>query len=130
LELGFNARAALITRGLAEITRLGLKLGARAETFAGLAGIGDLVLTCTGLLSRNRALGMEIGRGASLAEALEGKETIAEGVATTESAYELAARCDVAMPIVEAVYRTLFLAQPAAQAIQHLMERELRSETD
>jgi glycerol-3-phosphate dehydrogenase (NAD(P)+) len=130
LNLGFNARAALITRGLAEITRLGIALGARAETFAGLAGIGDLVLTCTGMLSRNRSLGMEIGGGKSLEEALQGKETIAEGVATTDSAYELAKRVGVDMPIVNAVYRTLFTAQPASQAIGDLMERELRSETD
>lgn len=130
LDLGFNARAALITRGLAEVTRLGVALGANPETFAGLAGIGDLVLTCTGVLSRNRSLGMEIGAGKSLREALEGKETVAEGVATTESAYELANRMNVDMPIVQAVHRTLFEEQPAAQAIGHLMERELRSERD
>jgi glycerol-3-phosphate dehydrogenase (NAD(P)+) len=130
LGLGHNSRAALITRGLAEITRLGLALGARSETFAGLAGVGDLVLTCTGSLSRNRSLGMEIGAGLSLAEALRGKETIAEGVATTESALELAQRLGVDMPIVDAVYRTLFRGMPAAEAIGHLMERELRSETD
>jgi glycerol-3-phosphate dehydrogenase (NAD(P)+) len=130
LELGFNARAALITRGLAEITRLGVSMGARAETFAGLAGIGDLVLTCTGVLSRNRGLGLEVGRGRTLREALAGKETVAEGVATTESAHELAARMNVDMPIVEAVHRTLFMAQAPAEAIGHLMERELRSERD
>jgi glycerol-3-phosphate dehydrogenase (NAD(P)+) len=130
LELGFNSRAALITRGLAEITRLGVAMGARPETFAGLAGIGDLVLTCTGILSRNRTLGMEIGRGRTLADALAGKESVAEGVATTESAYELANRIGVDMPIVQAVYRTLFLEQPAAQAIGYLMERDLRSEGD
>jgi glycerol-3-phosphate dehydrogenase (NAD(P)+) len=130
LGLGFNSRAALITRGLAEITRLGLALGARSETFAGLAGVGDLVLTCTGALSRNRTLGMEIGQGKSLQQALEGKETVAEGVATTESAYELAAQRQVDMPIVQAVYRTLFLGIPAAQAIGYLMERDLRSERD
>jgi glycerol-3-phosphate dehydrogenase (NAD(P)+) len=105
-------------------------MGARPETFAGLAGIGDLVLTCTGVLSRNRTLGMEIGRGRTLAEALAGKESVAEGVATTESAYELAKGIGVDMPIVQAVYRTLFLEQPAAQAIGYLMERDLRSEGD
>ncbi len=130
LDLGFNSRAALITRGLAEITRLGVAMGAKAETFAGLAGMGDLVLTCTGLLSRNRSLGIEIGSGKSLEEALRGKETVAEGIATTDSAYALAQRVGVDMPIVEAVYRTLFMAQPAPQAIAYLMERELRSETD
>ena len=130
LGLGFNSRAALITRGLAEMIRLGTALGARAETFAGLAGIGDLVLTCTGSLSRNRALGVEIGRGATLEEALAGKETVAEGVMTTQSAFALAQREDVEMPIVEAVHRTLFEQQPARQSITALMARELRAERD
>ena len=130
LDLGFNSRAALITRGLAEMIRLGTALGARGETFAGLAGIGDLVLTCTGSLSRNRALGVEIGRGATLDEALAGKETVAEGVMTTESAFALAQREGVEMPIVEAVHRTLFEQQPARQSIIALMARELRAERD
>jgi glycerol-3-phosphate dehydrogenase (NAD(P)+) len=130
LGLGFNSRAALITRGLAEMTRLGTTLGARPETFAGLAGIGDLVLTCTGSLSRNRALGAEIGRGLSLEEALAGKETVAEGVITTRSAFALAQREGVEMPIVEAVYRTLFEGLPPRQSITALMERELRPEQD
>ena len=130
LGLGFNARAALITRGLAEMTRLGTSLGARPETFAGLAGIGDLVLTCTGSLSRNRALGAEVGRGLSLSEAMEGKETVAEGVITTRSAFALAQRENVEMPIVEAVYRTLFEGHPARQSITALMARELRPEQD
>ena len=130
LGLGFNSRAALITRGLAEMTRLGTTLGARAETFAGLAGIGDLVLTCTGSLSRNRALGAEIGRGLTLEEALAGKETVAEGVITTRSAFALAQREGVEMPIVEAVYRTLFEGLPPRQSITALMERELRPEQD
>ncbi len=130
LGLGFNSRAALITRGLAEMTRLGAKLGARPETFAGLAGIGDLVLTCTGSLSRNRALGAEIGRGLSLEEAMAGKETVAEGVITTRSAFALAQREGVEMPIIEAVYRTLFEGQPARESISALMARELRPEQD
>jgi glycerol-3-phosphate dehydrogenase (NAD(P)+) len=130
LGLGFNSRAALITRGLAEMTRLGVAIGSRAETFAGLAGLGDLVLTCTGSLSRNRALGVEIGRGATLDEALAGKETVAEGVITTRSAYALAQREDVEMPIVEAVYRTLFEGQPARRSITGLMARGLRAEHD
>ena len=130
LGLGFNTRAALITRGLAEMTRLGARLGARPETFAGLAGIGDLVLTCTGSLSRNRALGAEIGRGATLDEALAGKETVAEGVITTRSTFALAQREGVEMPIVEAVYRTLFEGFPPAQSITALMARELRPEQD
>ena len=110
--LGYNSRAALITRGLHEMTRLGVALGAQAATFAGLAGIGDLVLTCTGALSRNRALGIEIGRGATLEAALAGKETVAEGVVTTGSALALAARMGVDMPIAHMVSRILFEGQP------------------
>jgi len=128
--LGFNSRAALITRGLHEMTRLGVALGARASTFAGLAGVGDLVLTCTGLHSRNRQLGVEIGKGATLEEALRGKETVAEGVATTESAMQLAQRHDVDMPIVEMVHRILFDGHAARNAVPELMARELRSEQD
>lgn len=128
--LGFNSRAALITRGLHEMTRLGVALGARASTFAGLAGIGDLVLTCTGTLSRNRALGVEIGRGASLEQALAGKETVAEGVLTTASAVALATREGVDMPIVQTVYRILFEGHAARRAVPELMARELRPEQD
>lgn len=128
--LGYNARAALITRGLAEMTRLGTKLGAEAATLAGLAGLGDLVLTCTGSLSRNRSLGVEIGRGKTLNEVLAGRETVAEGVITTRSARALSVREGVEMPIVDAVYRVLFEGQPPRDAINALMSRELRSETD
>ena len=130
LGLGFNARAALITRGLAEMMRLGVKLGARPQTFAGLAGVGDLVLTCTGALSRNRTVGLEIGRGATLSEVLAGRETVAEGVVTTESAKELAEREGIEMPIVNAVHRILFERQPARWALVELMTRELRPEHD
>ena len=130
LQLGFNARAALITRGLAEMSRLGSKLGANPATFAGLAGIGDLVLTCTGSLSRNRSVGIEIGRGASLAEVLHGRETVAEGVTTTESALALAKRHDVELPIVNAVHRVLFEKQPARWALVELMNRDLKGEHD
>ncbi|HEV8497191.1 MAG TPA: NAD(P)H-dependent glycerol-3-phosphate dehydrogenase [Gemmatimonadaceae bacterium] len=128
--LGYNSRAALITRGLHEMTRLGVALGADPLTFAGLAGVGDLVLTCTGSLSRNRAIGLEIGRGASLADALAGKETVAEGVPTTASALELAAKHDVDMPIAQMVYRILFEGHVARDAVPELMARELRSEQD
>jgi glycerol-3-phosphate dehydrogenase (NAD(P)+) len=128
--LGYNSRAALITRGLHEMTRLGVALGARASTFAGLAGVGDLVLTCTGAHSRNRQLGVEIGKGATLEEALRGKETVAEGVATTQSAMRLAERHDVDMPIVEMVHRILFDGHAARNAVPELMARELRSEQD
>jgi glycerol-3-phosphate dehydrogenase (NAD(P)+) len=130
LGLGFNSRAALITRGLAEMTRLGVALGAQAATFAGLAGLGDLVLTCTGPLSRNRALGVEIGQGATLAEALATRETVAEGVVTARSALALAERAGVDMPIVRAVNRVLYDGRPAREAIAELMERELRAELD
>jgi glycerol-3-phosphate dehydrogenase (NAD(P)+) len=128
--LGNNSRAALITRGLHEMTRLGVALGARANTFAGLAGIGDLVLTCTGTLSRNHALGLEIGRGATLEQALAGKETVAEGVGSTASGLALAERCGVDMPIVQMVHRILFDGHTARKAVPELMARELRSEQD
>ncbi len=130
LQLGFNARAALITRGLAEMTRLGVKLGADPQTFAGLAGIGDLVLTCTGSLSRNRSVGLEIGRGAALNEVLQGRETVAEGVTTTETAKRLAEKHGVEMPIVNAVHRVLFERQPARWALVELMTRDLKGERD
>ena len=128
--LGYNSRAALITRGLHEMTRLGVAIGARPSTFAGLAGVGDLVLTCTGALSRNRALGIELGKGATLEEALAGKETVAEGVGTTASARELATRHEVDMPIVEMAHRILFEGHPAQNAVPELMARELRAEQD
>jgi glycerol-3-phosphate dehydrogenase (NAD(P)+) len=130
LGLGFNSRAALITRGLAEMTRLGVSLGARPATFAGLAGLGDLVLTCTGSLSRNRSVGEEIGRGRPLAEVLAGRETVAEGVLNAQSARALAARQGIEMPIVDAVHRILFEATPVRQAVAELMTRELRAEQD
>jgi glycerol-3-phosphate dehydrogenase (NAD(P)+) len=128
--LGHNSRAALITRGLAEMTRLGVAAGATASTFAGLAGLGDLVLTCTGSLSRNRAVGEAIGRGATLAQALEGKQTVAEGVVTARSAGQLAAKYDVEMPIVEMVNRILFEGHTARRAVNEMMTRELRPEQD
>ncbi|MFL5609508.1 MAG: NAD(P)H-dependent glycerol-3-phosphate dehydrogenase [Gemmatimonadaceae bacterium] len=130
LGLGFNARAALVTRGLAEMTRLGVALGAQQNTFAGLAGLGDLVLTCTGSLSRNRAVGVEVGKGRTLDDVLKGRETVAEGVVTAQSARELAAREGVEMPIVDTVNRVLFEGQPARSAIGALMTRELRAEVD
>ena len=128
--LGNNSRAALITRGLAEMTRLGVSLGARASTFAGLAGIGDLVLTCTGALSRNRAVGLAVGEGRTLEEALAGKPTVAEGVATTRSAVALADREGVEMPIATMVHRILFDGLSARRAVPELMARGLRAEQD
>ena len=128
--LGFNSRAALITRGLAEMTRLGVALGAKPSTFAGLAGMGDLVLTCTGSLSRNRAIGEEIGKGATLVQALAGKQTVAEGVVTAKSAGRLADKFNVEMPIVTMVNRILFEGQTARRAVSEMMTRELRPEQD
>jgi len=130
LGLGFNPRAALITRGLAEMTRLGLALGAEPLTFAGLAGIGDLVLTCTGSLSRNRTVGVEIGQGRPIEEVLHARETIAEGVITTQSAHALAVARGVDMPIVRSMHRILFEAMPPRDAIAELMARALRAESD
>ena len=130
LGLGFNPRAALITRGLAEMTRLGVALGAEASTFAGLAGMGDLVLTCTGSLSRNRTVGVEIGQGRPIEEVLHARETIAEGVITTQSAHALALARGVEMPIVSAMHRILFEAMSPRDAIAELMARALRAESD
>ena len=130
LGLGFNPRAALITRGLAEMTRLGVALGAEPQTFAGLAGMGDLVLTCTGSLSRNRTVGVEIGQGRPIDEVLHARETIAEGVITTQSAHALAQARGVEMPIVRTMHRILFEAMPPRDAIAELMARALRAESD
>src|SRR5215208_5009899 len=106
------------------------EVAARPSTFAGLAGIGDLVLTCTGALSRNRAVGVEVGQGAAIADILAGRETVAEGVINTQSAKQLADRCGVEMPIVDAVHRILFEGRPPREAIGDLMSRELRAEED
>lgn len=130
LGLGHNARSALITRGLAEITRLGVALGARAATFAGLAGLGDLVLTCTGDLSRNRSLGMALASGRTLDEIQAGTRTVAEGVRTTVAAVRLAERTGVEMPIATQVHRVLFDRVPPRAALQELMTRSLKDETD
>lgn len=130
LGLGYNPRAALMTRGLAEMSRLGIALGARSETFAGLAGLGDLVLTCTGALSRNRAVGVAIGQGQTLEEALAGKESVAEGVLNAESAKALSDRVGVEMPIIDATYSILFEGRAPREVIGELMARELRAERD
>lgn len=128
LGLGLNARAALITRGLAEITRLGIATGARPSTFAGLAGAGDLVLTCTGGLSRNRALGLEIGRGRSLEEVIAGWRMVAEGVATTRAALVLAKRHGVELPIAAQLDEVLFRGRSAHDALRELLARPLKEE--
>lgn len=128
LGFGSNTRAALITRGLAEMTRLGLAMGAKASTFAGLAGMGDLVLTCTGDLSRNRSVGIQIGQGRTLAEILGEMRMVAEGVKTTESAYNLAQKLGVEMPIIEQMYQMLYQNKPAREAVLELMTRNLKAE--
>jgi glycerol-3-phosphate dehydrogenase (NAD(P)+) len=130
LGFGRNTVAALITRGLAEITRLGVARGGDPFTFAGLAGIGDLVLTCTGDLSRNRMVGFEIGRGRKLSDIVAETETVAEGVKTTVAARTLAAELGVEMPITEQVYLTLYEDKDARRAVLELMGRGLRDERD
>jgi glycerol-3-phosphate dehydrogenase (NAD(P)+) len=126
--LGFNTQAALITRGLAEIARLGVALGADPLTFAGLAGMGDLLLTATGELSRNRALGIELGKGRKLPELLAERRTVAEGVHTARAAVALAAQAGVELPIAREVERVLFEGKTPRQAIADLMERTLKAE--
>ena len=128
LELGANARAALITRGLAEITRLAIACGGKRETLAGLAGLGDLVLTCTGALSRNRTVGLELGRGRTLEEVLSGMRMVAEGVETTRATRALGQKLGVELPITEQMYRMLFEGQEPRAAVRELMERTLRQE--
>jgi len=130
LGLGDNARAALITRGLAEISRLGVALGASSATFAGLAGMGDLVLTCTGGLSRNRRVGLDLGKGEKLENILSSMNTVAEGVKTTLSAYQLARRIKVETPIIDQVYKVLYEGKEPGSALTDLMERSLKSERE
>jgi glycerol-3-phosphate dehydrogenase (NAD(P)+) len=131
LGLGSSARAALITRGLAELTRLGLRAGARAETISGLAGLGDLVLTCTSDLSRNRSLGLRIGRGDSSALSAmiaPPGHPVAEGASNARSVKRLAERMNVEMPIVTAVYRVLYEGAAAKAMVEELLNRELKAE--
>ncbi len=128
MGLGHNPRAALITRGLAETTRLGEALGAEAATFAGLAGMGDLILTATGQLSRNRSLGVELGKGRQLAEVLAERRSVAEGVHTARAAVELGRRTGVEVPIASEVSQILFEGKTPRRAIADLMERELKAE--
>ena len=128
LGFGYNTRAALITRGLAEVARLALAKGGHPLTLAGLAGLGDLVLTCTGELSRNRTLGYELGRGSTLEGALAGLGHVAEGVVTADSAYHLAERLDVDLPICSEVYRVLFEQKPVSDAVRAVLSRPLKKE--
>jgi glycerol-3-phosphate dehydrogenase (NAD(P)+) len=128
LGLGSNPLAALITRGLAEMTRLAVALGGRRETLSGLAGLGDLVLTCTGSLSRNRGVGIELGQGRSLAEILEGMKMIAEGVGTAGALLALAREATIELPITEQVDAILHQSRPPLEAIRNIMERPLKRE--
>lgn len=128
LQFGLNSRAALISRGLAETTRLGLALGGRRETFAGLAGVGDLVLTCTGQLSRNHAVGVELGRGRTLRRIQAGMTMVAEGIETTRSVRRLSRRLGVEMPICDQVYLVLYEGKNPRRALEELMTRTLRNE--
>lgn len=128
MGFGYNTQAALITRGLAEITRLGVALGADPRTLAGLAGIGDLMLTCMGGLSRNRTVGVELGRGRDLDDILGGMVQVAEGVRTARSARDLAHKAGIEMPIVEAVYAMLFERLNPRAAVEQLMLREPKPE--
>jgi glycerol-3-phosphate dehydrogenase (NAD(P)+) len=128
LRFGHNTITAVITRGLAEISRLGVALGGDPLTFAGLSGMGDLVLTCTGGLSRNRMVGQEIGKGRKLTEILDGMDQVAEGVRTVVAVRELARRTGIEMPIVEQVYLTLYEEKDPMQVVRELMTRQLRRE--
>jgi glycerol-3-phosphate dehydrogenase (NAD(P)+) len=128
LALGNNARAALITRGLAEIARLGLKLGGRMETFMGLAGVGDLVLTCTGDLSRNRSVGLKLARRVALDQILRDLGHVAEGVYTARAVARLARELDVDMPITRAICRVMDEGLSPMDAVRELLERDPRPE--
>jgi len=128
LGFGTNTRAALITRGLAEISRLGMKLGANPLTLSGLGGLGDLILTCTGDLSRNRTVGLRLGQGLGLADILAEMKMVAEGVKTTRSAFNLAQRNRVDMPITEQVYNVLYEGRSPAEAVRRLLSRDLKEE--
>jgi glycerol-3-phosphate dehydrogenase (NAD(P)+) len=130
MGLGDNPRAALITRGLAEMTRLGSRLGANPMTLTGLAGLGDLILTCTGTKSRNFQVGHRLGQGEPLARILEGMAMVAEGVKTSRAVHLLAQRLGVEMPLVEAVYRILYEDLAPKDAIKKLMARELKDELE
>jgi len=125
---GDNAKAALLTRGLAEISRLGIACGAKAKTFAGLTGLGDLVTTCISPTGRNRSFGERVGKGQKPQKAQDATESVVEGIATCKSVVALAAKHDVEMPITQAVYEVLFENKPVQKAIEDLMNRELRAE--
>lgn len=128
LGYGTNTRAALITRGLAEISRLGISMGADPLTFSGLGGLGDLVLTCTGDLSRNRMVGLQLGQGKKLSKILAEMNMVAEGVKTTRSAWNLARKVGVEIPILDQVYQVLYQDKPCRDAVRDLLGRSLKEE--
>ena len=128
MGFGSNTTAALITRGLHEMTRLGLALGGRLETFAGLAGMGDLVLTCTGALSRNRAVGVQLGQGKTLDEILRDAKFVAEGIKTSKSARQMSEKHSIEMPIASEMYRVLYEGESPRGGLQRLMTRALKAE--
>ncbi|MFB0533334.1 MAG: NAD(P)H-dependent glycerol-3-phosphate dehydrogenase, partial [Desulfatiglandales bacterium] len=130
LGFGYNARAALITRGLAEITRLGVCMGAKPLTFAGLAGVGDLILTCTGDLSRNRMVGLSIAKGVPIQEIISGMHVVAEGIKTSLSGYNLAKKMGIEMPISTEVYNIIYKGKDPRKAVKDLMTRELKVELE
>ena len=128
LELGTNARAALITRGLKEMSRFGVHMGAKVETFYGLSGVGDLVLTCTGALSRNRSVGERIGKGETLAEIIESMHMVAEGVKTSRATLKVATKEKIEMPITEEINKVLYDNKSPRSAVMDLMTRKLKGE--
>lgn len=130
LGYGLNTRVALITRGLAEITRLGVAMGAEWQTFSGLGGLGDVVLTCSGNLSRNRTVGLKLGSGLSLEQALNEMKMVAEGVKTTRSCFHLAQSLQVEMPILEQMYQILYHGKRCQEAVAELFRRELKQESE
>jgi glycerol-3-phosphate dehydrogenase (NAD(P)+) len=128
MGFGYNTMAALLTRGLAEMARLGVAMGGNVTTFSGLAGMGDLVLTCTGGLSRNRTLGTRLGKGEKLEDIMKGAKTVAEGVKTARAARDLAKKYHIDMPIVDEVYQILYEGKNPQHALKDLMTRELKAE--
>ncbi len=128
LGFGDNTKAALMTRGLAEITRLGVKMGAKRETFSGLSGVGDLIVTCTSMHSRNRRAGILLGKGKSLQETLDEVHMVVEGVNTAGAAYELSKKYNVSMPITESAYKVLYEGKTAREAVSELMQRDKTTE--
>lgn len=128
LSLGHNARASLITRGLVEMSRLGVAMGAKEKTFTGLSGLGDLVLTCTSTLSRNYTVGIKLGQGMKLKDILNQTKSVAEGVETAESAYQLSLKYNIEMPIVEQVYKVIYENKDPVLTVKDLLSRSLKSE--